>query len=295
MYLVVGDSKDQWCADVYSNLKSKRKKVEQISNPLLFPTHFTWQLNNEHSISKLLLNKKKLIKDDQIKGVFIRRVANIEAKDWEADDFIYMQTEMFAAMFAWHWSLKCRVINQYPASIWYRQRMPLIFWQPLLRQSKLPALETLISNVEKEVSTYKNYAVYGPLTSDTRFLLKKNEEWNGLSSLQKLIPVCLTPPHEEAIFVCIVGEKIIWGNKISSKFKKLEPALLNFSILLGLKFLELALAETENGIRVISVEPYPFYEHFNNSIRQKIVREIVQLLLDENYSVKEIMKSFQRS
>ena len=295
MYLVVGDTKDYWCNDVYSNLKAKKKKAKLISNPLLYPNHFAWRLDNEQSISKLILGKNELIKDDEIKGVFIRRAANIDGKDWEADDFIYMQTEIQAAMLAWIWSLNCQLINRYPASIWYRPRVPLLFWQPLLRRCGLPALETLITNVEKEARAFKNYAVYGPLTSNTKFLLMQNEEWNGLSSLQKLTPVCLTPPHEEAKFVCIVGKKIIWGNKISSELKKFEPALLHFSELVGLNFLELVFANTTNGIRAITVEPYPFYEHFNESIRQRIVEAIVQLLLNENDLRKEIFQPFQRN
>ncbi len=156
-------------------------------------------------------------------------------------------------------------------------------------------METLVTNVEKEVQANRNYAVYGPLTSDIRFILNNDKEWKGLSAMQKLTPVCLTSPHEEAKIVCIVGKKIIWSNKVSIEFKKLEPALLRFVKNIGLNFLELSLAKTENGIRVITVEPYPFYEHFNETVGQKIADEIVQLLISEKVYKKKVIQLSQRS
>ncbi len=106
MYLVVGDSKDPWCTDVYTRLKGSNQKVHIISNPLLYPTHFTWKLNSEHSVSKLQWNKKAPIYDNQIKGVFIRRAANIDGDGWEQDDYIYMQTEIQAALLGLDMELK---------------------------------------------------------------------------------------------------------------------------------------------------------------------------------------------
>jgi len=84
-----------------------------------------------------------------------------------------------AALLAWLWSLPCPVINRYPSALWYRPQMPLLAWQRLLRSCGIPTMETLVTNVESEARDFRRHlarngvagAVYGPLTSNARYLL----------------------------------------------------------------------------------------------------------------------------
>jgi hypothetical protein len=173
--------------------------------------------------------------------------------------------------------------------MWYRVQAPLLSWQPLLRHCGLPALETLVTNVEEEARAFGRRlaregvagTVYGPLTSEARYLVTCDEDWSGLAAMQGFAPVCLTPPHGATRSVCVVGERVIWECEPPSEAARLEPALRRFARTAGLAFVELALAPTSNGICTIAVEPYPRFERFCDAARRQIVNGIVRLLTAE--------------
>lgn len=259
-----------------------------IANPLAQPSHFAWLLNNEQSTSQLICDEQPLLSDD-ITGVFVRSAAWIDPTGWQPDDLAYMQAETQAALLAWLWSLPCPVVNRYPSAIWYRPKAPLLNWQRLLRSCGLPTLETLVTNVEDEAAAFGKRlalegvagAVYGPLNSDLRYLVTDHDDWSGLAAMQQRTPVCLTYPHGAAQFVCIAGEQAVWEGEPQSEFRELESALRCFASAAGLNFVEFALASTSQGNSVIGVEPYPYFEHFGDAARQKIVEGIVQFLTTE--------------
>jgi hypothetical protein len=120
--------------------------------------------------------------------------------------------------------------------------------------------------------------VYGPLTSDSRYLVTSDEDWSGLAALQRCAPVCLAYPHSAAQFVCVVGEQVVWEGEAPQEADRLEPALRRFATAAGLTFVELAFAHTAEGICVIAVEPYPRFERFGEAAQQQIVDGIVGLL-----------------
>jgi hypothetical protein len=124
-------------------------------------------------------------------------------------------------------------------------------------------------------------AVYGPLTSEARYLVTGDEDWSGLAAMQRYAPVCLTQPHAATRSVCVVGERVIWEGEPSSEVALLEPALRRFAGTAGLDFVELAFAPTSNGTCAIAVEPYPRFERFGEAARRQIVEGIVRLLTAE--------------
>lgn len=257
-----------------------------IANPLEQPSHFAWLLNSEQSTSQLTWDEQPPLLSDDITGVFVRSAAWIDPTGWQPDDLAYMQAETQAALLAWLWSLPCPVVNRYPSAIWYRPKAPLLNWQRLLRSCGLPTLETLVTNVEDEAAAFGKRlvvegvagAVYGPLTSDLRYLVTDQADWSGLAAMQQRTPVCLTYPHGAAKFVCLAGEQVVWDGEPQSEF---TPALQRFASATGLDFVEFAFASTSQGASIIAVEPYPYFEHFGDAAREKIVQGIVQLLTKE--------------
>jgi len=267
-------------------LESRNYLTRLIANPLAQPSRFAWLLDNEQSTSQLIWDEQPPLLSDEITGVFVRSAAWIDPIGWQPDDLAYMQSETQAALLAWLWSLACPVVNRYPAAIWYRPKTPLLNWQRLLRRCGLPTLETLVTNVEDEAAAFGKRlalegvagAVYGPLNSDLRYLVTDEDDWNGLAAMQQRTPVCLTYPHGAAQFVCIAGEQAVWEGEPRSEITELEPALQCFASAAGLNFVEFALASTSQGTSVIAVEPYPYFEHFGEAARRKIVEGIVQFL-----------------
>lgn len=181
------------------------------------------------------------------------------------------------------------MVNRYPSAIWYHPQVPLLSWQRLLRHCGLPTLETLVTNVAQEAEAFGRRlaqegvggAVYGPLTSDVRYLVTSEEDWNGLAAMQRYAPVCLASPHGAAESVCVVGEQVVWDSAPSAETALLEPALHRFAEATGLAFVELAFAPTPQGICVVAVQPYPHFERFGAAAQRQIVEGLAHLLTAE--------------
>ena len=289
MHLLLGYPGDPCCLGVRAALEARDHPARIVANPLAHPSHFVWRLDNERSASRLLWGEEPPVLDEHITGVLVRSTGWIDPTGWRPDDLAYVQAETQAALLGWLWSLACPVINRYPPAMWYRVTAPLLSWQPLLRRCGLPTVETLITNAEEEARAFGQRlaregvpgTVYGPLTSEARYLVSGDEEWSGLAAMQGFAPVCLTPPHGETRSVCVVGERVIWEGEPSSEVAMLEPALRRFARTAGLDFVELALAPTSNGVCTVAVEPYPRFERFGETARQQIVEGIVWLLTAE--------------
>ena len=292
MYLLLGDPQDPYCLGVQSILERRNHPTRIIPNPLAHPWRFTWHLNSAKSASQLAEDGGSPLPDEHIAGVLVRNSGWINPEGWQADDLAYMQTETRAALLAWLWSLECPVVNRYPSAIWYQPRVPLLSWHRLLRSCGLPTMETLVTNVEQEARRFGGRpaqkgvagAVYGPLTSDARYLVSAEEDWSGLAAMQRYAPVCLTYPHGAAQSACVVGDQVVWEGEPSPELVALGPALCSFAAAAGLAFVELALASTSGGFSVIDVEPYPHFERFGEAAQQQIVEGIVDLLTSEGGS-----------
>lgn len=286
MHLLLGDQQDPCCLAVRTRLEAANYPTRIIANPLAHPWRLAWLLNNEQSVSQLVQDEEAPVLDDHIAGVLVRSTGWIDPVGWQPDDLAYMQTETRAALLAWLWSLTCPVVNRYSPAIWYQPQLPLLIWQRLLRRSGLPTLGVLVTNVEQEARAFGQRlalkgvagAVYGPLTSDVRYLVTGDEDWSGLAAMQRYAPVCLASPYGAAQLVCVVGEQVVWEGEPSPEAILLEPALRRFAAAAGLAFVELALASSSEGICVTNVEPRPHFERFGDAAQQQIVEGIAHLL-----------------
>lgn len=304
VHLLIGDPQDPCCLSVRNALETRNYPTRIVANPLVHPSRFAWRLDAGLSASQLVWDEGLPVSGDHITGVLVRSTGWIDPMGWQPADLTYMLAETQAALLAWLWSLACPVVNRYPSSIWYRPQVPLLSWQQLLRRCGLPTLEALVTNVEQEARAFGRRlaaegmagAVYGPLTSEVRYLVTGEEDWSGLAALQRVVPVCLAVPHGEAQMVCVVGEHVVWDGEPSPETILLEPALRRFAAAAGLAFVELALAPTAEGTCVIAVEPHPHFERFGDTARQRIVEGIVRLLTAETGdSHNSIAQTPQRS
>ncbi len=304
VHLLLGDPQDPCCLGVRAALEARNHPARIIANPLAHPSRFAWRLDNERSASQLVWDGESPVLDEHIAGVLVRGAGWIDPTGWQTDDLAYMQAETQAALLAWLWSLACPVVNRYCPTLWYRVQSPLLSWQPLLRRCGLPTLEALVTNAGEEARAFGQRlaregvagTVYGPLTSDARYLVSSEEDWSGLAAMQSRAPICLNYPHGAAQSVCVVGERVVWEGEPSSEAALLEPALRRFALAAGLAFVELALAPASNGIRVIAVEPYPRFERFGDAARRQIVDGIVHTLTAEaGHSRDEPARAFHGS
>lgn len=286
MYLLLGDSQDPWCLSVRDALEARTYPARIIAQPMMHPSTFSWELDNRRSDSQLILDGELALRGDQIAGVFVRSTGWIAPEGWQPDDFAYMQAEMQAAALAWLWALACPVINRFRPAIWYRPHPPLLSWEPLLRRCGLPTPEALVTNLDREARAFRHRlsqdgvkgAVYGALTSDSRYLVTGDRDWDGLTVLQQRAPVCLTYPHAAPQLACVVGKRVIWDGDPTVQTSMLEPALRRFASAAGLVFVEVAFASASTGAAVIAVESRPYFEHFGEAARQQIAGEIAHLL-----------------
>ena len=285
MYLLLGDRQDPLCESVRQLLAARSAPTLVVANPLMHPARFSWHLDTQRSVSRLEMDGQPPLTDGQIAGVLVRSVGWIDPAGWEPSDFAYVQTETQAALLAWLHSLPCPVINRYSAATWHGGQTSLLFWRPLLRRAGLPALETLVTNVAEETLAFRRRgtpfagaAVYGPLTSEARYLIVDDAEWEGLAALQRCAPVCMTDPHGAAHFVFVAEDRVFWNGGAPPELTAFDPALRAFARAADLSCVELAFAATPAGMRVIAVQAHPRFEHFDEGTREQIAHEIVRLL-----------------
>lgn len=285
MHLLLGDPQDVPCRAVRDALEARGHST-RITNPLVDPSRFSWWLDADRSATSLALEEQTPVPDEQIDSVLVFNAGWIDPLGWRPNDLAYVQAETQAALLGWLWSLDCPVVNRYPPSIWYRPQAPLLSWHRLLRGSGLPTPETLVTNIEQEARSFGHRlaaddadgVVYGPLTSEARYLITSEEEWRGLVALQRVAPVSLSAPHGETQMVCVVGDAVVWDSERPRDMSRLEPALRRFAAAAGLAVVELALAQTSKGICVVAVQTHPRLERFGDAARAEIVDAIVQLL-----------------
>ena len=286
VYLLLGDSEDLWIRGVRDALSERGYPTRVLANPMTAPACLSWWLDTERSESVLVSDGGPPIRDDQLDGVFVLGTGWVDPAGWDSADLSYVQAETQAALLGWLWSLPCPVVNRYPPAIWLRPHAPLLSWHGLLHRAGLPTLETMVTSVEHEARTFGEQlaadgiegAVYGPLTSSVRYLVASERDWQGLAALQLVTPVSLTAPHGDARTVCVVGERVVWNDPPAEEEIELEPALCEFARATGLALVEVSLAPTPRGLRVIAVETRPRLERFGDTARGEIVAGIVELL-----------------
>lgn len=286
MYLVIGDPHDPLTADVHGGIAARGCEVTLVASPFADPIRFGWRLDAAASESAIVLADGSCVLGQDIEGVFVGAVGAIDPTGWAPADLAYVRTETHSALLAWLWSLDCRVVNRPTADTWYRPSPPLISWHRRLTESGLPTLETLVTNsvdatrdfARRHASTAASGLIVGPLTSDVRYLVSNEDEWNRLSSLQRRTPVPLTEPHGAARFACVVGDRVVWEPSVDRAAEEHDGALRQFTLAAGLALVEVVLAPVATGMAVIAVETRPNLQHFGQTAAL-IVDRIVEVLI----------------
>ena len=280
MFLLLGSTEDLCCSIVRAALEARGWPARIVQNPTIHPARFSWRLDNDRSVSELAWDGEAPVSDETIDGVLIADAGWVDPAGWQASDFAYMQAETQAAVLAWLWSLRCPVVNRYPADLWYRPKLPLLSWRPLLLRCGLPAADALVSNVEDEARAFgaRSGAVYRTLSTDAHYLVASDRDWSGLAAMQLRTPVCLTYPHGQPKLVCVAGGSVVWNGEAPSEARALEPALRRFAAASGLAFVEIVLAEVAERLCIVGVEHHPYFERFDSAAQQAIAAALVELL-----------------
>jgi hypothetical protein len=286
LYLLLGDAEDPCCRGVQSLLDARHLPTRVIQNPFEAPSRLTLRLRGGHCLSELKFDVESEIVGEHISGVLVRNTGRLDPQGWQSADFHYMCAETSAALLAWLWSLPCPVVNRYPSLLWFQPRFALLFWHSLMHQCGLPTLDVLVTNVECTARAYRERlacdgiagAVYGPLTSAAQFLVSRDEEWGGLSTMQRYTPVCLQALHGATQLVCLIGEEVVWEPSRPAHAVQLETGLRRFIAALGLVFAQFAVASTPRGNCVVAFDPFPSIERFGATAQQRILDALVDLL-----------------
>jgi hypothetical protein len=291
MYLVLGGLEDPLCERVTRSLSAKGLDVRHIANPMGEHCRFVWRLDTYNSTSRLIWEDGTATSADEIQGVLVRRPGQISGS-WEAEDLAYIDLETQAALLGWIWSLDCRVVNRYPASLWRNSDQCPIFWRRMLMNCGIQPVESVLTNLdEKELSSGGNERVrliYTPLNSQPWPLLISEEAQPGDAAVFDCVPqrlICFCDEWEDLQLVCVVGSNVIWdaASVRPPDVDQFEAAVVSFSKISGLDLIELAVISTPEGIRLFSVNSYPNLEDFAERTRDEIVTSVVRLLA-ENFS-----------
>jgi hypothetical protein len=280
MYLLLGSPGDFCCSAVFAALDARGWPARIVQNPTIHPARFSWRLDTDRSVSELAWDGEDPVSDETIDGVLIADAGWVDPAGWQPSDFAYIQAETQAAVLAWLWSLRCPVVNRYPADLWYRPQLPLLSWRPLLLRCGLPVADALVSNVEDEARAFgaRSGAVYRTLSTDAHYLVASDRDWSGLAAMQLRTPVWLTSPHGQPKLVCVVGGRAVWNGEPPPEAGVLEPALRRFAAASGLAFVEVVLADVAERVCVVGVEHHPHFEHFDGAAQQTIVAALIELL-----------------
>jgi hypothetical protein len=207
---------------------------------------------------------------------------------WEPEDMPYLDEEAHAALFGWLWSLDCPVVNRCPPALWFCPGAPVHFWQRVFECSGLQAADFLLTNVAEERQVF-DAAVGGqslamPLTYAARQLPSLSDAIDK-DILLDLMPLHLMQGGAELRRVCVIGSHVIWDGPASSGAELLESSLKQCSALSGLTFLELTIASSAAGARVVAVDPHPGLESFGAAAQQEIVALVVEQLTGASRTV----------
>jgi len=291
VHLVLGHPDDYCCAGVLAKLRERGLPARLLTDVLAPPARLAWRLDDAGLDSLIALDG---LRPEKVSSVLVRDPGWLDPAGWDPADHVYMQAETQAALLAWLAGLPCPVINRVSAALWYRPRMPMLAWRPLLRRAGLPTPETLLTNDPERARDFDRQleadgaggVVFTPLTSDAGWIVT-GSDWPGMAVLQELAPVCLTEPHGPAQSACVVGARIIWDGPPPPESSALEPNLLRLAEGAGLALVEIAIAPVRRGRAVVLVEPLVRLDRFRAPARECILDALVGLLIGETACVRK--------
>lgn len=284
MHLVLGHPEDSCCAALLKRLASQGFEARLTAAPLEAPSLHSLRIDPNGSAStELRLGDGPA---EPVESVFVRSSGAVDPVGWDPVDHAYMQAELQAAMLAWLSALECPVVNRVNAELWYRRRLPLLHWLPLLRACGLRIPETIVTDSAEAIGGFRDDlegrdvpgAVFMSLAQHNAWLVGPGE-WDGVMALKAYGPVCLMEPHGSVTMLCVVGHDLVWGGDPSPAEAKLAAQLRRFARTAGLDFVEIGLARVEAGLAVVHVDPLPRLEHFAEKAQGRILDALTDLLV----------------
>lgn len=280
-FLLIGPNQDPWCAALADHIRSAGHDV--LLAPAVFgdPCRFEWRFDNTQSSFNLEIAPGQVIHARDLSGVFVASSPWLSAQGWSEIDLGYVQAEASAAFLGWLWSLPCKVLNRYPASIWYRRSSNLLDWTRQLRERGLRIQPGIITNDIEEAHAFAGpIAVYNLLGSSASFLVVSEAEWSNLAGLMQHTHAYLTRPHGPVICACILGKEIVWTERPRKAYKQ-ETQLIRFARACGSSFIEVVFVEGNEGLEVIAVDPFPVWNHFSAD-QARTITTLLYVLLKES-------------
>jgi hypothetical protein len=254
VYLFLGEADDALARSLRAALEKRGAQVRALADPFSKSTRFSLRVDSTNTTSRLALEDGTCLVDCDIAGVFLRRRRAAGIAGPSSDDHGYIEAEIEAATLAWIWSLRCPVVNRLPAWLWYNPMPPLQFWSRLLQTSGLPEIDL---DTSETASTGRKCA--GPLGAKDRPMVYGR--------------------------ACVIGHLAVWNRVRPDNLGRYETALIEFTRCAGLSFLEVALVETNDGIRVKEVDPFPDLSRFCASSSRAITEALAMLFNDSNPTV----------
>jgi len=286
--LLVGHAQDAVCQMVGAALEECGYLVTVTSAPLAAPFSLRWRITNERMKDTKGWSGVDFDFED-IAGVLLRPSAGVGTPDgWNAKDLAYMQIETQAALLAWVCDLRCPVINQPSADVWFRPQRTYFEWHSHFVRCDLPALEHLcVTNDIGEARAYAQYfdgrATYAPLTSLSRYAVTEPHHWEELAKVMVHVPVCLLPPaNGRSTYATVIGEDVVWNQNITFDASPMEPGLVMLAKTLRLDFIQIEVSTGLGGVYCVTADPNPLLERHDAGAQSAIIAKLVERLQSDH-------------
>lgn len=277
VFLILGPPADPLATAVADTLRASGRAVRQMDHPFAAPHRCSWWLDVAESEQELLLDDGGRLSAARIGGVFVRGQPTLDREGWAEKDLGYAHAELHAAVLGWLHGLSCPVVNRFPSWTWFRRGPRLSDWYPALRLAGVPFQDAVLTNDMADARAFGDALVLNPMTAEPAYLLAGEDDWRLLSEYLTRAPAVLTRPHGAPTFATVIGAAVVWS-EVPDGASELEHALLRFSRITGLAFLEVAFAPVDGAIRAVAIDAFPSLDHQPDSNRGRIVRGLVSLL-----------------
>ena len=282
MFLLLGASDDPCLVAVTGALAARSREALIIRHPFMDQACAAWRFDGVRSSTSLTIDGEAVSLD----GVFAARRTTqpvAPTEQWSQADLLYNQAEAEAALLGWLWGLSCPVIDRLPAWLWYRTRRPVLAWAPLLRQSGLSPLDSIISGDAKALAQFMQHQGGGAMESlaeGVRQLVDESEAAQ-ISATAPMAPVRLTKLHQGAWRACLAGPHLVWDDGTPRQASDLSPKLRSFAASTGLSFLEFIVTSGDTA-RMVDIDVRPRFELFGPDAQSAIADGLADALTQAN-------------